>query len=157
MSARSLGRLLRESRLTLGVAESCTGGRLGDAITNVPGSSDYFLGGIISYSNEVKTSILGVDAGVLADKGAVSSEVALEMANGVRQVMRSDIGVAVTGIAGPAGGSRTKPVGLVYIAVSSGAHSTCAKNTFEGSRTSIKKQSIEKAIEMIEDFVTMHF
>lgn len=156
MLASRLGRLLRERHLTLSVAESCTGGKLGDRTTDVPGSSEYFMGGVISYSNEAKISLLGVDGATLADKGAVSREVALQMADGVRRMLRTDIGIGVTGIAGPTGGTRTKPIGLVYIAVSSETDSTCTKNRFRGSRTSIKMQSTQKAVRMLEDFVLRH-
>lgn len=153
MLASRLGRLLRADGLTLSIAESCTGGRLGDRITDVPGSSDYFLGGVISYGNDAKVQLLGVDKAVLARKGAVSREVALQMATGVRRRFHSDIGVGVTGIAGPSGGSRAKPVGLVFIAVSSGKSSVCTRNLFSGSRTAIKRRSTEVALRMLAEFV----
>jgi len=151
--ASRVGQLLRQRNFTLSVAESCTGGRLGDRITDIPGSSDYFLGGVISYSNAAKVDLLGVDRAVLASKGAVSREVAIQMASGVRRRLGTDIGVGVTGIAGPAGGSRAKPVGLVFIAVSSETRSTCAKKIFKGSRTSIKRQSTEEAVRVLQEFI----
>ena len=153
MLASRVGQLLRQRNFTLSVAESCTGGRLGDRITDIPGSSDYFLGGVISYSNAAKVDLLGVDRAVLASKGAVSREVAIQMASGVRRRLGTDIGVGVTGIAGPAGGSRAKPVGLVFIAVSSETRSTCAKKIFKGSRTSIKRQSTEEAVRVLQEFI----
>lgn len=109
-----VGDLLRRQHLHLGVAESCTGGLIGHRITNVAGSSDYFLGSIVSYDNEIKSDVLGVSRETLFTHGAVSSQVAEEMAIGVRKLMKSDIGLSATGIAGPSGGSDEKPVGLVY-------------------------------------------
>lgn len=153
MLASKVGKLLKERGLSLSVAESLTGGRLGDRITDIPGSSDYFMGGIISYSNAAKVELLGVKSSVLASKGAVSREVAVQMASGVRKRFKTDIGIGVTGIAGPAGGSRSKPVGLVYLAVSSEKGTVCVKEIFNGSRTSIKAQSTEKAIHMLQEFV----
>jgi nicotinamide-nucleotide amidase len=143
-------------KLTVSVAESCTGGRLGDRITDVPGSSDYFMGGVISYSNPAKVNLLGVDSRVLASKGAVSREVALQMASGVRKKLKTDIGVGVTGIAGPTGGSRAKPVGLVFIAVCSKKDALCIKKIFKGSRTSIKAQSTEEAVGMLQKFIVRY-
>jgi nicotinamide-nucleotide amidase len=151
--AEEIGRTLRSKKKTLAVAESCTGGKLGDMITEVPGSSDYFLGGIISYSNDSKANLLGVDRETLKAKGAVSEEVALQMAAGARRALGADIGVGVTGVAGPRGGTVTKPVGLVYIAVSSAEASVCKRNLLKGSRSIIKKQSAERALAMLKDLV----
>jgi len=151
--ADDVGELLRSRRLTISVAESCTGGKLGDMLTDVSGSSDYFLGGVISYSNRAKNELLGVDKELLALKGAVSDEVAREMVAGVRRSLHSDIGIAVTGIAGPLGGSPEKPVGLVYIAVGSEKNSISERNVFKGSRTSIKTQSANRALEMVREFL----
>ncbi len=151
--ADEVGRTLKAKKLTLAVAESCTGGKLGDLITEVSGSSDYFLGGVISYSNDAKTRLLGVDAATLKTKGAVSEEVALQMAAGARKALSADIGVGVTGIAGPTGGTQEKPVGLVYIAVSSSGASVCRRNVFKGSRSSIKDQSAQKALGMLREFL----
>ena len=153
MLAEEVGRLLRSKGLTVSVAESCTGGRLGDMLTDVPGSSDYFLGGIISYSNDAKVSLLGVNSKTLKVKGAVSEEVAIQMATGARTKLGADIGIGITGIAGPAGGTPTKPVGLVYVAVSSRESSECSRNVFRGSRSSIKDQSARKALEMLGKFL----
>jgi nicotinamide-nucleotide amidase len=115
--ALAVGRLLQARQHTVSVAESCTGGGLGQVLTAVPGSSAYFLGGIISYANAVKQHLLGVSPDTLAQRGAVSAEVAEQMATGVRSRLASDWGVAITGIAGPDGGSAEKPVGLVYIGI----------------------------------------
>jgi PncC family amidohydrolase len=151
--ADEIGTLLKSRGITIAVAESCTGGKLGDMITDVPGSSDYFLGGIVSYSNRVKMELLGVDKGILDSEGAVSEAVALLMAAGVRRELHADIGVSITGIAGPAGGTVAKPVGLVFIAVSSNKDSVCLRNLFVGSRTDVKTRSAVKALEMIKDFL----
>jgi nicotinamide-nucleotide amidase len=113
--ASVVGQLLKQNGQTLAVAESCTGGGLGQMLTAVPGSSDYFLGGVISYHNSVKTSLLGVDPKDLNTLGAVSGQVAQQMAKGVRESLGASWGLSITGIAGPGGGTETKPVGLVYL------------------------------------------
>lgn len=153
MLAEEVGKLLRSKGLTISVAESCTGGRLGDVLTDVPGSSDYFLGGVISYSNDAKVGLLGVNSRTLKAKGAVSEEVAIQMASGARKRLGADIGIGITGVAGPSGGTPTKPVGLVYVAVSSRGSSECSRNVFRGSRSSIKDQSARKAMEMLGKFL----
>ncbi|HUS56877.1 MAG TPA: nicotinamide-nucleotide amidohydrolase family protein [Thermoplasmata archaeon] len=153
MLASAVGDLLDRQGMKLAVAESCTGGKLGDMITEVPGSSDYFLGGIVSYSNEAKVELLDVDTEVLRERGAVSEEVALQMASGVRSRFGADVGVSITGIAGPTGGTAVKPVGLVFIAVSSDESSVVGRNVFSGSRSDVKVQSAEKALEMLKGFL----
>lgn len=157
MLASRIGKLLREKGLTISLAESCTGGRLGDKITDIAGSSDYFMGGVISYSNASKVALLGVSKTVLAARGAVSKEVALQMARGAMRRFHTDIGVGITGIAGPTGGSDKKPVGLVFIAVISGKHAICTRNLFKGSRTAVKAQATAKAVKMVERFVRDNF
>ncbi len=112
---RRIGQLLVASNLTIGTAESCTGGLIGDRITNVSGSSAYFKGGIIAYSNDVKKRLLGVKESVLHENGAVSEQVAIQMAEGARKALGADIGISATGIMGPSGGSTEKPVGTVWI------------------------------------------
>jgi nicotinamide-nucleotide amidase len=107
--------LCRTRGLTLATAESCTGGLVGARLTSVPGSSDVFVGGVVAYANRVKEAELGVGAGTLAEHGSVSAETAAEMASGVRARLGADVGIAVTGIAGPGGGTAEKPVGLVYL------------------------------------------
>lgn len=153
MLAGDVGEMLRARGLTMAVAESCTGGKLGDMITDVPGSSDYFVGGVISYSNDAKERFLGVSRSVLATKGAVSEEVADQMASGVRKAFKADIGIGITGIAGPSGATPAKPVGLVYIAVSSGDRSVCVSNNFGGGRENVKMQAAEKALHLLRDFL----
>ena len=138
----------RALKLKLAVAESCTGGMLGERITGVPGSSDVFLGGVIAYHNDVKETLLGVRAEDLQRHGAVSEEVALQMAAGVRERTGADVGVSVTGIAGPAGGTPEKPVGLVWIAI----HSSEAKaRRFHvvGDRAEIRQRAAQAALEMV--------
>lgn len=135
------------------MAESCTGGKLGDIITEVPGSSAYFLGGVISYSNEAKVELLGVDRDVIESKGAVSEEVARMMADCARARFGADVGVGITGIAGPTGATHSKPVGLVHIAVSTGEKCTCTENLFDGSRSEIKCRAAEKAVLLLGEFL----
>lgn len=136
-----LGRILRENSMTVAVAESCTGGLVASLITDVPGSSDYFKGGVVSYWNEVKRDILGVGEEILNYFGAVSEPTAVMMAEGVRKLLKTDVGLATTGIAGPTGGTPEKPVGLVYMAVSFRGDVTVKKKVFKGDRLFVKKQA----------------
>lgn len=131
---KTVGKLLREKNKTLAIAESCTGGYISHLITRVPGSSDYFKGGIISYSNEIKIYQLGVNEATLKEKGAVSKETALQMAEGIRKRMKSDFGIGVTGIAGPLGGTSEKPIGTVWIAVSCATQTVAEKFLFGNDR-----------------------
>ena len=138
----------RSAGFTLAVAESCTGGLLGERLTNIPGSSDVFLGGVIAYHNEVKRSLLGVRAEAIERSGAVSEEVAIQMATAIRDRLGADVGVAVTGIAGPGGGTPEKPVGLVWIAV----HASDVKaRRFHvgGDRAEIRQRAAQAALEMV--------
>jgi PncC family amidohydrolase len=135
--------------VSVAVAESCTGGLLGHLLTEVPGSSGYFRGGIISYSDEAKRSLLGVPAEVLAAHGAVSAQVARAMAEGARERLASDIAAAVTGIAGPDGGTPAKPVGLTYVAVADGDGVEVRRLLWAGDRTANKLSSAEAALELL--------
>lgn len=144
--AKQVGARCRERGLTVAVAESCTGGLLGHAITSVAGSSDYFLGGVIAYANEVKVRELGVRRATLARDGAVSRAVALEMAAGARERFRADIGVGVTGIAGPGGGTARKPVGLVFVAVASRRGAEARRFRFGGGRDAVKGAACRAAL-----------
>jgi PncC family amidohydrolase len=144
-----IGPLLLQSNLKLVTAESCTGGLIGHLLTEQAGSSEYFLGGVISYSNELKMKLLGVHERTLINHGAVSSKTAMEMARGARHVMDADIGVSVTGIAGPGGGTDTKPVGLTYIGVSTPWGDDVREFYWEGDRTANKLDSARAALALV--------
>ena len=144
-----IGRLLRKRGWMLSIAESCTGGLIGHRITNIPGSSDYFDGGVITYSNDAKRELLKVPEEVIRTYGAVSRQTAVAMAEGIRKLRGVEIGIGVTGIAGPAGGTAAKPVGLVYIALSSPVRVECKEFRFNGDREMIKLQASEAALNMI--------
>lgn len=144
-----IGVLLVDRGLTLVTAESCTGGLVAHRITNVSGSSDYFLGGLVTYSNEAKERDLGVRHETLVTHGAVSEETAREMARGARERMVADVGVSVTGIAGPTGGSLEKPVGLVYVGLSAPGVERCERYVWQGDRVANKEQSAEAALQMV--------
>jgi nicotinamide-nucleotide amidase len=139
------GRLLRQAGLTVAVAESCTGGLVGKRFTDIPGSSDYFLGGVTAYSNEVKTRVLGVPAHVLEGHGAVSAEVAAAMAEGVQRLLGSDCALSTTGVAGPGGGTEEKPVGLVFIAGVVGGNTEVERLLLFGRRDQIRKRAAGSA------------
>ncbi len=144
-----IGRLLRKKGWRLSIAESCTGGLIGHRITNVPGSSDYFDSGVITYSNDAKRELLKVPEEVIRTYGAVSRQTAVAMADGIRKLRGVETGIGVTGIAGPAGGTEAKPVGLVYIALSSPVRVECREFRFDGDREMIKLQASEAALSML--------
>jgi nicotinamide-nucleotide amidase len=146
-----VGKLLLSKRLTLAVAESCTGGLIGDRITDFAGSSIYFKEGVVAYSNEAKVRILGVKEETLNESGAVSRESALEMASGIQRISGTDIGLATTGIAGPTGGTAEKPVGLVYVALvwpEMGVE-ICKEFRFSGKRREIKESTVANALDIL--------
>jgi nicotinamide-nucleotide amidase len=145
----AVGILLSEKHKTLAIAESCTGGLISDRITDVPGSSDYFQGTVIAYSNKIKVNLLGVSEEDLNQHGAVSSPVAIQMAQGVRKLARTDYGLGVTGIAGPTGATPQKPVGLVYIAVSSEDDTYSKEFRFLGDRAVVKRRASQMALDML--------
>ena len=145
----AVGQLLVRQRKTIAIAESCTGGLLGHRLTSVPGSSAYFRGGVLAYANEVKVEQLGVAPALLEKEGAVCEAVACQMARGVRERFHSDIGVGVTGIAGPGGGSKEKPVGLVFIAVAGPDQVECRQLNLAGDRMWVKESSAQIALDMI--------
>lgn len=144
---------LRTRGLTLSTAESCTGGGIGSSITDVPGSSDAFLGGVVAYSNEMKMKLLGVEEETLIEHGAVSRETAREMARGVRELTGSDIGVAVTGIAGPGGGTPDKSVGLVFMHVSGHGIDIGQYRNFPGDRALVKKRTGNYALYLVKEYL----
>ncbi len=145
----AVGRLLAERGATLATAESCTGGMIASRVTDVPGASEYFLGGIVAYSNEIKQQLLGVPEQTLIDHGAVSEECARAMAEGARAAHGADWAVATTGIAGPGGGSEDKPVGLVYIAVADAEGSVCLMGNWPGTRDQFKARVSQYALNML--------
>ena len=145
---RVVGRLLLKQGLTLAVAESCTGGQICDRVTDVPGSSRYFVGGAIVYSNAAKTSVLGVKRQTLRNWGAVSEQTVKEMAAGACRLFRVQVGVAVSGIAGPGGGTKAKPVGLVYICAMEGKQVAVECHRFRGGRRAVKEQSAGAALRL---------
>ncbi|WP_026370994.1 CinA family protein [Kallotenue papyrolyticum] len=149
--ARDIGARLVARGWTLASAESCTGGLIGHLITEIAGSSRYYLGGIIAYSNAVKQALLGVPATILLDHGAVSEATARAMAAGVRHALQADVGLATTGIAGPGGATPTKPVGLVYVAVATPLGQDCLRFVFSGDRQAIKQQSAAAALRLLLD------
>jgi PncC family amidohydrolase len=149
----TVGRLLLQHNLTLATAESCTGGLIGHRLTNVPGSSAYFLGGIIAYANEIKERGLGVQQQTLETHGAVSAETALEMARGARRVLGVDLAVSVTGIAGPGGGTPDKPIGLVYIALTAPDFERVERYVWDQDREGNKRESAEAALRLVRDYL----
>ena len=148
-----LGQALSLRKLTLAVAESCTGGLICSRLTNVPGSSAYFLGGMVVYSYEAKERLLGVRHATLYDHGAVSEPTAREMAQGVRETVAADLGLAVTGIAGPGGGMPGKPVGLTWIALSSRDKSVARQFIWQGDSLANKSSSAEAALRLVKDYL----
>lgn len=146
-AARLLGAALSASGRTLAVAESCTGGLLGGAITSIPGSSLYFSGGVVAYGNSAKISLLGIPPDLIAARGAVSREVAVAMAEGVLSLFRADLAIAVTGVAGPGGGSRGKPVGTVWIAVvAPGGVRYAHRFRFPGGREAVRRETVRASL-----------
>lgn len=148
-----IGKILSQTRLTLAAAESCTGGLVASRITDVPGSSAYFLGGIVSYSNEAKASLLGVSWDTLNIKGAVSQETVIEMAYGARKTLGADIAVSVSGIAGPGGGTPDKPVGTVWIGLATPGGEEARRFIWDGDRIRNKYLSSEAALQFVLDYL----
>ena len=148
-----IGPLLRRRKATLSVAESCTGGLIAHRITNVSGSSDYFEMGIVSYSNRSKVQLLGVSKRDIDRYGAVSHRVAEQMVRGIRLNAKTDIGLAITGIAGPLGGTRGTPVGTVFIGLDHEGGTEVRKFYFGGNREEIKEKASQKSLEMLMDYL----
>ena len=141
-----IGKILREYHLSVAAAESCTGGLLSHILTGVSGSSEYFMGGIVAYSNRIKADILGVQPETLNHYGAVSSQTAAEMAKGIRKLFLTDIGLSTTGIAGPTGGTIEKPVGLVWIGISTCLSTKTEKYLFNGNRNQVKTSTVSHVL-----------
>lgn len=148
-----VGKLFLETGLSIGLAESCTGGLIAARLTNVPGCSDYVMGGVVSYSNEMKEEVLGVPGKILDRYGAVSKETAVAMADGIRSLAKTDLGLAVTGIAGPGGGTPAKPVGLVYIALSAPDSTCCREYRFPGERPAVRQGTVNAALNMVRHYL----
>ena len=146
---RRIAQILTQRGLTLAVSESATGGRVADHLTDIPGSSAFFLGGVIAYDNTVKVKLLHVPETVLQQHGAVSPETAAAMAQGVLRLMSADLGLATTGIAGPSGATPQKPVGLVYVAVAGDRRTQTRRHVFSGPREENKQNFVRAALELL--------
>jgi nicotinamide-nucleotide amidase len=144
---KTIGSHLRNNGWTLSVSESCTGGLICDRITNVSGSSDYFMGGMVNYSNESKSRHLGVPSNDIKKYGAVSPQVAKKMARGVRKTFDTTFGLSTTGVAGPTGGTKRSPVGRVFIGLANRRRTWVWKEDLKGSRIQIKGMATEKALQ----------
>lgn len=148
-----VGKLLRQQGLRLAVAESCTGGLVGHLITNVPGSSTYYMGSVTAYAYEAKVRLLGVRWETLEKYGAVSKETVLEMACGVRRALAADIGASVSGIAGPGGGTPDKPVGLAWVGLSAAGVDEAWRFNWQGDRLYVKEQSARAVLKRLVDYL----
>lgn len=148
-----VGELLRRHGLRLAVAESCTGGLIGHRITNIPGSSTYYMGSVTAYAYEAKVRLLGVRWETLEKYGAVSKETVLEMSRGVRKALAADIGIAVSGIAGPGGGTDEKPVGLTWIGLSAADVDEAWRYIWDGDRLQVKEHAAEQALQLLADYL----
>ncbi len=154
MDPAKLLSLYRARGLRIATAESCTGGMIAAALTDIGGSSDVFERGFVTYSNEAKTELIGVPADLIAKFGAVSEQVGREMAAGAVRHSHADVAVAVTGIAGPGGGSAEKPVGLVYLGLSRrNGETRCERRVFPGSRADIRRATVARALELLAEAV----
>lgn len=148
-----VARKLIAKKKTIAIAESCTGGLLAHRLTNIPGSSRFLKFGLIAYCNEAKSRFLKVSNVTMKKFGAVSQPVALAMAGEARKALKADFGISITGIAGPTGGTKTKPVGLTYIAVSSRNKTAASRSIFTGNRRSVKIKATTKALKMLLEFI----
>jgi len=150
---QEIGELLWQKGLTLGTVESATGGLIAHLVTSVPGSSDYYKGSVVSYSNEAKINIIGVKAGTIKKHGAVSAPVAGEMAQGGRKLLNVDVCLADTGIAGPGGATEGKPVGLFYIGLADGNGAQSRRHEFSGNREQNKASAARAALEWLREYL----
>ena len=148
-----VGKLLTARKLRLGLAESCTGGLVGYRVTNVPGSSEYFMGGVISYSYEAKVAVLGVSWDTLNENGAVSRETVLEMARGAKKLFEVDVAASISGIAGPGGGTVDKPVGTTWIGLVTNDGEWTREFRFDGDREQNKASSADEALQLLLDYL----
>jgi len=148
-----IGRILTQNELSIAAAESCTGGLFAHTLTSVPGSSKYFVGGVVAYSNRIKETILGVQTRTLLNYGAVSFQTAEEMALGIREKFDASIGLSTTGIAGPSGGTPEKPVGLVWLGISTSQRTQTFECHFEGDREQVQTSSVRKLLWLLLDYL----
>jgi len=148
-----IGELLTQKGLTVSTAESCTGGLVAHLLTEVAGSSNYFIGGVVAYSNQIKQSVLGVQSCTLEQFGAVSQQTALEMAAGIREKFNTHIGLSTTGISGPSGGTPTKPVGLVWIGFSTPEKTWALESHFSDGRHQVNKKATRKVLHLLLDYL----
>lgn len=148
-----VGKLLRMHGLRLAVAESCTGGLIGDRITNISGSSTYYMGSVTAYAYEAKVRLLGVEWKTLEKHGAVSELVVLQMARGVRRALAADVGISVSGIAGPGGGTEDKPIGLTWVGLSTFDHEEARQFIWDGDRISNKEKSAEATLQLVVEYL----
>ena len=149
----TIGKLLRQRGLRLAVAESCTGGLIGHRITNIPGSSTYYMGSVTAYAYEAKVRLLGVKWRALEEFGAVSEPVVLQMAQGVRRALAADIGLSVSGIAGPGGGTEDKPIGLTWVGLSAAHHEEAREFIWDGDRLINKEKSAEATLQFLIEYL----
>ena len=149
-----IGNQLRKREGTLSIAESCTGGLICDHITDVPGSSDYFMGGMVTYSNESKAIHLGIPLDYIKRYGAVSPQVARKMAQGIQRAFHTTYGLSTTGVAGPTGGTKRSPIGRVFIGFADGKRTWVRKLDLKGSRREIKRKTVEISLELFSEILT---
>lgn len=152
---QSIHDLLIKNKKTISIAESCTGGIVSTLLTDIPGSSKYFIGSVICYSNKIKTDILKVNKKSLLKSGAVSFVVGRQLAENIRKLFKTDYSISITGIAGPSGGSALKPVGTVFICVSSKKKMICSKFNFKGSRREIRKKTAIQGLLLLKKAITL--
>ncbi|MBC8506075.1 MAG: CinA family protein [Anaerolineales bacterium] len=149
----AIGKMLRQRGLRLAVAESCTGGLIGHRITNIPGSSTYYMGSVTAYAYEAKVRLLGVKWKTLEEFGAVSEQVVSQMAQGVRRALAADIGLSVSGIAGPGGGTEDKPIGLTWVGLSAVNHEETREFIWDGDRLFNKEKSAEATLQLLVEYL----
>jgi len=147
---------LNNKKKTLSVAESCTGGFISNLLTNIPGSSHSFILGIIAYSNEAKCQLLKISPKTIKKYGSVSEQIAIDMAKGIRKIHNTSFGLSITGIAGPTGGTKNKPIGLTFIAINTEYETLCLKCQFQGTRTSIKSKAAKEALKVLHEFLNQN-
>ncbi len=149
----TVGALLVDRGMTVSLAESCTGGQVMKCLSDVPGSSRYLAGGVVSYSNDLKIKMLGIPGAIIDQYGAVSEQTARLMAEGIKNVTGTSLGVGITGIAGPGGGTEEKPTGLVYIAVAGETKTNCQRCIFHGQRAKVRSSATSAALDMLRQYI----